>query len=395
MEIRDFYWGWEYLERRLGSGLQIVDSDLMGGTLLEPHTPKFLDRDHALRELQTIQSTVSRSAPSDFINKEFVEMKLRGSETILRYLLGESISFRDFIYSTMGIIPHSFEESFWAGKSEELNDLINQLDPKKKGICIDSIFMSDPKELKHLLPRAADQWIKKLTTSLGVTVSLSFQIDFVEKDAYWISWFSAMNDNSFKLTMNVHPGRRLWVHDEHFWAAHEIAGHAAHFTCLKESVKRGSADEIGLLVTNHDMFMFQCEAVAQSVLSLIGSDDSSVVDCQQLRYLKARDMYFYLILGLMNEAQMMMDAGVSIDEAADYVQKFHPFYSRDTILADLKDRVSNPIMRCYQFVYHPSFELFNRLSRLDKISRYKLLSRFYREFFTPNQLIQLINNALA
>ena len=171
-------------------------------------------------------------------------------------------------------------------------------------------------------------------------------------------------------------------------AAHEIAGHAAHVTTLRQQAAIGRVDGSSLNLTVHACDAFQMEGIAQvalRVLSDVGtgaaplSSDHRLVDA--LRDLSG---------DWMGNAQLDVEAGRPMAEVWQALDDALPLAGALSLRASLRDRSRSPLHRAYIHVYAPSKRMFSRLLELPRTLRPSVIRALYEELWTPGQIDLLL-----
>lgn len=383
--ITDFYHRWNTFERDQVLDMALVQppADLCG----EP----FSSRKEVQEELGQLLEEVVLTPENQFANKRFLERKLRGSLAYVNALEGKRLPFSEYLWETMEIRPNRLcDEEREMLKEDLANSLAYFGVPfSREGRVAFQKKVVDPDKTKFAqeLKKAAPLWVERVTSQLQLKVSPQFVIQFEEHDSYWINWLSGRAGEPFTLRINMHPSIEFSKGDGHFFAPHEIGGHAVHGASLMESARLGMVDPASLNITLHNPESFILEAIAQSVGELFLKDEDSFAP-----FLLRRTKFFALFLALTNEAQCMMEEdGVPLDQAVDFVLEHHPFQRESSVRRDLIERQSSPSMCVYQFIYYPSYRLLMQLSHVPYPERWKLLRDFYTKLWTPSQMEKMIS----
>lgn len=392
-EICQFYHRWHSHEQNLKEGVEILDFDLCPRDYIIDIKKPFTTRGEALTELERLIELVTAAPSTLFANQSFIIGKLKGSHSYLKSLLGESISFKDYLFSTIGIHPERLKE-------DEIQELQNDLETSLASIGLklepgnhkeiqEKIFTPDKFAIASLLPKAAEKWASLACSKLGISVNPSFTIEVVEADSYWLNWITGKAEQPFHLKVNTHPRNSHWHHAEDFFAAHEIAGHALHGTCLQEGVKTGLVDPAALNITIHSFETFHLEGIAQTV-ALLFQDNLALSH----PWVYVRNASLILLMALLNDAQIRLEQGEDFEAMVQYILKNHLLVKEETVRSDLNERMNGRFMGAYQHVYYPAYKQFIKLRTISGEARFKILKKLYSEFYTPAQLKEIIDHAV-
>lgn len=112
----DLYRGWDELEKSKYNN-PIIDFDLAPGR----DFPRVSDRREVLQMLESMAAEFENETEKSAV---LVHARLIASATYLRALLGERVSFRDYIKRTLGIEPRFFPEEVIARQREIVRDIL-------------------------------------------------------------------------------------------------------------------------------------------------------------------------------------------------------------------------------------------------------------------------------
>jgi hypothetical protein len=401
LRISQFYRRWHDLEATLGAhkGL-VIDFDMAPRPFGNAPARPFLDRAAAIRECEQLVALLEQFLPGGSlagdpaapVNPSYTYTKLSGSLAYLWALTGERRPFDAYLSATMGIRAHRMSAVHLA----ERRALAVQL-------CADAGISWSPMggaELRSNLGRpgldgfeeelreAATEQCARLRLLLPDLPEPEYGIEVVREDAYWCNWIDGTTETGVVLRVNTHPRHDYMKTSPVALAAHEIAGHAAHVTTLRQGVDRGLVDGCSMNLTVHACDAFQMEGLAQialHVLAEVGPNAEALsADHQLVEAL--RD------LGgdRMGNAQLDVEAGVPMAEVWAGLDQDLPLSGSLSLRSSLRDRSRSPLHRAYIHVYAPSKRMFARLLDLSPTARIPVVQALYEELWTPAQIDRLL-----
>jgi len=375
------YRAWDVLEQT-HSGKPIIDFDLAPKRDFE----QIRSRQDVLRELEAMRDTLEDdSSPVH----DLVRRRLTASITYLRVLLGEVLDFRSYIRSTLALNPRFFSEE---EISERKEIAVNRL-KKSFGLTFQrdefkrfqSVF-----RIKDDLPQQFDVfrsiWVPQLLRHVEARLNdYRISVEFASEDAYWKSWISGdLSEHLIRLQINVHP--------RHFWyqgsveslVIHEYCAHAVQMVSWHERIEEKQLPEFLGILTVHFPDQFLLEGLAESLIYFLPSEDCKLEPMSVV----LRDLHYY-VLSVMNNLHILANEE-SPGAALKYALERLPFTSEDVIEREIRDRTTNPLFRCYQYVYAIAKESFlNALNPLDQDQRWELLRLVYNCPMTAKQFEEI------
>lgn len=383
--VWDFYHRWHLHERTLGrDDGQILDFDMAPGPADAP--APFASRLDALRALGELCAAVADAAAL-LPGATFLAAKLRGSEAYLRALMGERWAFDAYLRATMGIEAGAPDDATLAEEASALAALF-----AGRGVAWSeagrAAFRSvlgkpDVAALAQQLPREAERWVERVRSHIAVPAP-EYAIEVVCEDAYWANWIDGSRATGVRLRVNTHDRIEYVAGSETTLAAHEIAGHAVHVAALRRSAERGTVSGAALNLTVHGCEAFQMEGLAQTAMHALAEVDELSADVLLL------DRFAAYKAEIVNRAQLEVERGGAVDEAAARALAACPLIKPLTLLSDLRDRGRHPLFRAYTHVYAPSRRLFSRAAALDAARRWRFFEQAYTRLMTPAELGALV-----
>lgn len=388
-EISRFYHRWHALEARLGSdGGSVLDFDFCPREQLTHLEPPFGDRLVALQKLESLRDALSHSTAADFHNFEYLQQKLQGSSHYLRALMGQRYSFEEYLQACMGVPP----EPATPGQLQALYDRVGAscevlglpFEGAREGGGLESIDQRMTERDHHRfaaeLSEAATLWVARLHGLLALSAAPQYRIEADSVDAYWANWIDGSLDAGIRLRINLHPRISFHKGASVGYAVHEIGGHALHVLEMNLAREQGRMDSAGLNLTVHACEAFQMEGLAQTVLELVSEPSE-----------RSPELQFDIALrtfhsALLNNAQIALEAGAAMEEVIAWLMKTSPLIRPLRILADLRDRMRNPLFRSYIHVYAPSRRTFMTACALPLPERLTFLKKMYTGLYTPRQI---------
>ncbi|MFT5456844.1 MAG: hypothetical protein ACI9K2_003334 [Myxococcota bacterium] len=382
--ISTFFRRWDALERSVEGGGLVLDFDMA------PRVPwngdPYADRDEAVRVLDGLLDRVAGT--DSLIDPELVQTKLRGSDAYLRALNGEVAPFETYLHATMGIAPDPLDSSTLDALRQQVltrfesHDVPFGTEGRSRLGHLFGRATSD--EVARDLPILAEQFVARVRALLPELPEPDYSIEVVDTDAYWANWIDGSVEGGVALKINTHERIEYERRSARGLAAHEIAGHAVHVAGMRHAAATGTLDPCALNLTVHSCEAFHMEGLAQIALyALSAPDELDEGDALRLEH----RLYSGAVL---NRAQMRIEDGMSVDEAADEAVAACPLVKPLTIRASLRDRARDPLYRCYIHVYAPALRTFLRFRELDEPARSTFLRQAWTSLKTPTQLRALL-----
>ncbi len=377
--ISTFYRRWDALERSRPDGGLVLDFDMAPRV---PTPGPYASRREALTELERLREACEGSA--ELIDESLVSAKLRGSAAYLRALMGERLPFAAYLEATMGVAPRYL--------SDQALDVLRDESARRfeaHGVPFTAegrhqlgrIFEgASPALVAQELPGLATLFVERLREMLPDLASPRYTIEFAETDAYWANWIDGTHADGITLKVNTHERIEYEQRSARGLAAHEIAGHAAHVAGMRQAVRDGRLDACALNLTVHSCEAFHMEGLAQVALYAL-SRPGELDEGDELR-LRHR-MHSGAVL---NQAQIRMEHGMALEEAAAWAHARCPLLNPKNVHASLRDRARSVLYRGYMHVYAPSLAFFLAVRSMSRAGRTAFLREAWSSVSTPSQL---------
>jgi hypothetical protein len=399
--ISRFYRRWHELEATLGAhkGL-VIDFDLAPRPTDDPSPAPFSSRNDAIRECAYLVDILENflpdgpyaNDPASPRNPSYSHTKLTGSLVYLWALVGERRAFDAYLTATMGIRAHRISDADLATRRAHARECCAHFgipwSPEGGALLRSQLGCPSLEGFEAELRTAAIEQCGRLRCLLPDLPEPEYRIDVVREDAYWCNWIDGTAEDGVVLRVNTHPRHDYMKTSPVSLAAHEIAGHAAHVTTLRQQAALGHIDGSSLNLTVHACDAFQMEGIAQValfVLSEVGEDAAPLTRDHQL--LEAlRD----LSGDTMGNAQLAVEAGRPMTDVWDDLNEALPLAGASSLRASLRDRSRSPLHRAYIHVYAPSKRMFSRILQIAPDHRERVVCALYEELWTPGQIDLLI-----
>ena len=399
--ISRFYRRWHDLEATLGAhkGL-VIDFDMAPRPPDGQGPPPFPSRSSAIRECSDLVGILEKFLPgAPFAddpagprNPSYSHTKLTGSLVYLWALAGERRAFDAYLTATMGIRAHRICDATLDARRARAREYCAYFGipwkPEGGTLLRSQLGRPNLDGFEAELRSAAIEQCGRLRRLLPDLPEPEYRIEVVREDAYWCNWIDGTAEDGVVLRVNTHPRHDYMKTSPVSLAAHEIAGHAAHVTTLRQQADLGRIDGSSLNLTVHACDAFQMEGIAQvalSVLAEVGEDAAPLSRDHQL--LEAlRD----LSGDTMGNAQLAVEEGRPMAEVWDSLQEALPLAGASSLQASLRDRSRSPLHRAYIHVYAPSKRMFSRILNIAPDARGRVIRALYEELWTPGQIELLI-----
>lgn len=387
-----FYRRWHRLEATLGpKGGLVIDFAMDPSPDPEADAPPPASRLAVLRELDALQDEVAGAA--GISNPAWLRTRLAGSAAYLRGLLGERRPFDDYLAATMGIRPRRIAEDDLRARAVALAaDFADRgiaWGPEGRQAFRDRFVATDVEAICTALQQTAALLVERLRALLGDVPAPAYTIALAHEDAYWSNWIDGSVAEGVTLKVNTHPRIEYRTTSALSLASHEIAGHAVHVGCLRESAAAGRLPPVALSLPVHAADAFQMEGLAQAILHVFDAEgllpDGPLSADHQLL-----ERYRGLSGDAMGNAQISLEAGAPLDAVWAEARRWCPLTAELSVARGLRDRGTSPLFRSYIHVYAPSRRLFLQAVALPSAARRRFFSLAYRELWTPGQLAALV-----
>jgi len=399
--ISRFYRRWHDLEETLGAhkGL-VIDFDMAPRPMGGWGTDAFTSRATALRECialvdilaEFLPGAPSAGDPLGPTNPSYTYTKLAGSLAYLWALTGERMPFADYLAATMGIQAHRISAEALAERRAAAVDVCARYgipwSPEGGAVLRGRLGRPGLDGFEAELRAAATDEVGRLRLLLPDLPEPAYRIEVVREDAYWCNWIDGALDDGVVLRVNTHPRHDYMTTSARALAAHEIAGHAAHVTTLRQSVERGLVDANTLNLTVHACDAFQMEGLAQVALHVLADVGPTAaplpIEHQLMESLRN------LSGDRMGNAQLDVEGGDSMSDVWADLDADLPLSGSMSLRASLRDRSRSPLHRGYIHVYAPSKRMFSRLLERSPADRVPIVRAVYEEMWTPAQIDRLL-----
>ncbi|HCH65332.1 MAG: hypothetical protein CL927_04535 [Deltaproteobacteria bacterium] len=399
--ISRFYRRWHDLESTLGvhKGL-VIDFDFAPRPQGGWSTNAFPNRTAAIDECTKLVGILERFLPGGVLagdpagpsNPSYSFAKLSGSLAYLWALVGERRPFDAYLTQTMGIRAHRVSNESLTSRRASAQAHCKQFEipwsPMGGALLRSLLGRPDLHGFETELRAAAGEQCARLRCLLPDLPEPEYRIEVVREDAYWCNWIDGTTEDGVVLRVNTHPRHDYMKTSPLSLAAHEIAGHAAHVTTLRQQCDRGRVDGSSLNLTVHACDAFQMEGLAQVALFVLAEEGDHAGSLAPEHHLL--DALRDLSGDRMGNAQLAVEAGQSMASVWQDLKRDLPLAGALSLRASLRDRSRSPLHRAYIHVYAPSKRMFSRILETPAARRGAVVRALYEELWTPGQIGQLI-----
>lgn len=384
------YRGWDELEKRTGTGVEIVDFDLVTQI---PGSEEFDSRAQVLTALRRLRDEVE---VRDEIT-EFIRAKLNASVYYLKVLDGDLPDFYEHVRTITGVTPELVSREVQEAHRAQVLSLLEQngvkitcgtIDPESfaefdRQLWIDADqAMAEAHDLE-------DELLPKVKEILGwPDLEVPFHTEPAEVKNYWTAWSSG-EKGDFLLRYNFHP-MVVWRRgDMEYLTLHEVCGHFVHAACMAREIEQGRLNPFIGITTVHDPHSFMGEGIADS-LTYFFPEELGLSPWGQLSLAQRnwKDHQF-------NNAHILINMGWSKEELRAELLT-NPFNAPTRVDLNLQQWPSHPLMRAYQYSYGIALKYHQRwAAQMTFEQKVEYLRYAFSRYVTPRRLIQKAESILA
>ncbi len=378
-ELEEFYYRWHKLEA--ANGVEIIDSDLLAER--DAHPGPYRDRS----EVKTVLDGLIHRAGTDPAVTPFIKAKLTACDRYLRALQGERFDFRDYIEATVGVRPHPIPDGFLREKLETVKKLFRDCgydytaDDYRAFVA--ATRYPDAATIKTRFQGFERRVVPAVLSWLGLDFQLDYDVDFVEKDAYWLNWLGTDERARLKLQFNMHERKRSQWQDsvEEIMVFHEICGHVVQNLAWQQSAREGRIPRSCALTSVFSPETFSMEGIAQTLFDFFPDPPLSTIG----KFFAERSVLVQMAL---SNAHIMANDGLPAEEIRDYLLPYQPAVDLDALKRTLPENTKHPLFRTYLYVYGIS-AYYHRLlaARLDDAGKRRFVLECYRNILMPSEII--------
>jgi hypothetical protein len=328
--------GWHHLEHELGSGIEPIDMDLADPSFA---AARFRDRTSAATALQALLIRI----PDD---QQVLRQHVWAALSVLSLLSGALAPGTEYIERTVHLPCTAIGTKSIAQSRLAVEAALTALGREP--------------DLAHLpaepnLPQALREAFSKTESVIQVLrkelnlerESLNYNVSQVTSSGYWKSWVSGSVSDGLSIRFNVTPRRPYFVGDALSLSLHEIAGHALQMMQRRALIaSKRLAEAYGITgVFGPEQFHF--EGLAETMpdsLARLGILEPRP-DLSLARHYEQLRVFIY------HNAHCMLLSGKGFDDATVYVLDNLPAEPSAVAAQELQDRVSDPFLSAYLFVY--------------------------------------------
>jgi len=378
-QLIGFFYKWNRFEK--SNDVDIIDFDLLQQS--KNFSGTFSCREEVACELERIIRTYE-ALPE---KQSTVQAKLEASLYYLRALMGQQISFGEYVANTMGIQPKYIPIS---ALQHQLS-LVRQAYKKigytwdKKGIAkFEEEHLLSKEEIEMEYATFQKKALPQIIQWLGIDIDINYTITFVDSNEYWMNWIHSDEDGQIHLRCNLNKRHKWFRGVAEFSVLHEICAHAVQISMWKEQLRRGNIHPFLGLLSVFSAEQFSLEGIAESLSyfypeNLFSDYGLASLQCDNLAWM------------VWNNAHIMANTTAAPSEKiAHFVQRYLPDLSREVIEKNLFEKTQEPLGRTYQYVY--GISLYYHLKLAEKLSneaKKKYIADSCKKIFTPKEIIQV------
>ena len=339
-ELRQLYYRWDALEKKLPDGVDIIDFDLIQEDRSSTISATRDEIDKGLQQYYT--SLQPKNA-----QERFIKAKINASIHFLHALLKEEEPFDDYIRNTMYVNPQILPEPYIVALRREAEKRL-----KKIGYSLAAkdfaAFKKDNQlsrsEIQSTFLAFRDTVLPRFLAWLKIDVPLSYRVEFVNVDAYWQNWVCTDDSGNIVLKYNLDKRHDWYRGLTEYLVLHEICGHLVHLMSWKKQIKEGSMDPFIGLVSAFSPEQFLCEGIAESLTCFFPEN--------RLSELGELAMYLdWLHFSVWNNVHLRLNDGENKQKLKEYVYMYLPWSQDSVVESELASRAENPFFRTYQYIY--------------------------------------------
>lgn len=369
--VEDAVRRWDLLERSRGDA-PVVDFDCA------PPAQKpqpFDDRFAALDALSRLRTE------ADSQHQPALGAQLDAHITYLRALIGEQLSFGQYISLTQGCEPRGWTQDYIEQRAAIAKDALTPL-----GISWDEHTWTNLRTASEQLPAAevgaaiaqyAHKYEFTIRRLVDTTADFNLTIEDVEIDAYWSYWLDGAGHDA-RLRINKTKASFSRV-DAYRFALHEVLGHALQYSSLTAQAEINTVDWPRILAV-HCPHQILFEGLAQVLPWIVELDDEIVV---------ARTRIDHLMNLVRGQIHVLINNGATAEDCRDLARRQVPWWTDTEIARELYDRSRNPQFRSYLWSYPAGIDWFIRLVEAGGATLAEVLREAYRRPLTPSELHEL------
>lgn len=407
--VAAFYRGWDKLEKSLGEGVPVIDSDLTG--VDKVHVRRFDDRAQALWVLQREVKPLARFREElvDPLDQRItLAAELDAAETVL-HSLQHPVEFGHYLKGTTGVDLRYFNDGEIDEATRVLKESLGCVGYRSS--LVRESFTDyrnehplDPESVQQGMVRVVERDLPKMVEYLGLE-----NLDPRFEDPASLMVFRSEPDSGYRMeayhrdgspTLKVNTAKPFFEGDEQYFAHHEFLNHIVDIGLLASGIADGLIiPDLGI-TTVYGRRAYKDEGLAQNlprfmpeVLLVPDKFGKLAYDWRKVRELVFNNAH---IMG--SRPDYRVEGGISNsaeNEAIDY-SKGHllGIMDEDEIVSEVRSRLGQQIWRTNYYVYGvgaADFEEFaKRLGSDDKRKRF--LAHTLGVPLTPDQVRNLVDS---
>lgn len=319
-------------------------------------------------------------------NKElFIQEKLDACYTYLLALDGHNIPFYTYIRKTMGIQPQIIPESALVEQLKRTKTAYkelgysydkNDLEKFKKEHTLNQ------KQIKESFEKYKNAYVPKILQWLDIHIDVTYNIQFVDKDEYWMNWISTDNNGDIFLQYNINK-RHTWVRGSaEYLVFHEICAHALHMLCIKKQIQNKKLHPFIGLTTVFTPEQFVIEGIAEAMCLFY---NKQILSTFGLANTYSDHMYWLA----WNNGHIMANEGKSPESIVKFIQKYLPDKTEQEITKNIHEKTNDPLHRTYQYIYGIGLYYHSTLAKqLHEDAKKSYVLDIFHTIYSPDQIIR-------
>jgi hypothetical protein len=270
---------------------------------------------------------------------EFVVSALSGT-----LVIGENISYQDFVEQTMGIRPEMVPEDDLASQKQEMEEIVEELGYKyTRGnrSAFNQKYTIQSDQMQTVVETAAAAAKEDLIIAAGPEVIAGLEevrVGIVKDKNTWQGYFGIDEETGeFIILANSNPKIQITPIEERIMLAHE-RGHWLSAAIKKAKLTAGKLSPARAMLLGFSPAYSEDEVIARTVEEhTIGRQDSLLSD-----YVFGKMKY---VNDVGTNMKIMANSGHSAEEVVEYGREYMPFEKPSKIRKDVEMYVGNLLFK--------------------------------------------------
>lgn len=374
--------------------IQIIDQDFAPEHTTQPSKPDSLQGFD--NELERLQGQIDSDTPER--SDDLMLRNLASARAVIGVLAGEtvigkSMSYEDFVESTMGLRPEKIPKRKLRRQKEEMAEIVGNLghlyDEDERESFNDK-YAFDPGGLEDEVEGLMEVMRSDVTKALGKTSLDSEEIPTIEIETDenpWQGYFGYDKEKGFYIKLNNHPKAKVSRLEEQAVLAHE-GGHWASSAIKYHGIKSGELSPVVGILPVFSQAYTQDEIIARTVEAYMFDNwrnDNGTWRSDLAHYLYEKFGYENNVY---NNMLIQANSGTSQAEVVVDARMLMPFQEPDKIRKDTKSFSDNLIFKTVFAVDVHALRIGRRIASLPDQQRRATLGRLCVESLAAPDLLK-------